>query len=89
MLDSRARSLAIVVGCPALLVARCQSIREMELVNLFCWLVDYSQRPAGQWPTESDTGESLQRPRNPEKLAESLERAHSSRSTKQPRRRTR
>jgi len=66
---SRARSLAIVVGCPALLAARCQTIREMELVNLFCWLVDYSQRAAGQSLTESDIGEPPKRPRKHQRLA--------------------
>ena len=49
---SRARALAIVVGSPALLAARCQSIREMELVNLFCWLVNYSERPPGGFSTD-------------------------------------
>lgn len=39
---SRAKSLAVVVGSPDLVAARCKSIREMELANLFCWLVDYS-----------------------------------------------
>jgi uncharacterized protein len=41
---SRAKSLAIIVGNPDLIAARCRTIREMELVNLFCWLLDYSQR---------------------------------------------
>ena len=39
---SRAQCLAIVVGCPAIMTARCQSIEQMRLVNLFCRLVDYS-----------------------------------------------
>lgn len=39
---SRAKSLAIVVASPDLVTARCKTIKEMELVNLFCWLVDYS-----------------------------------------------
>jgi uncharacterized protein len=42
---SRARSLAIVVGSPAILRARCQTIREMELLNLYCWLVDHAGHP--------------------------------------------
>jgi uncharacterized protein len=42
---SRARSLAIVVGSPAILRARCQTIKEMELLNLYCWLVDHAERP--------------------------------------------
>ena len=39
---SRAKTLAIVVGCPGLTAARCKTIEEMELVNLFCWLKAYS-----------------------------------------------
>ena len=39
---SRAKTLAIVVGSPEVVAARCKSIKEMELANLFCWLVDYS-----------------------------------------------
>ena len=41
---SRARALTVVVASPSLLRARCQTIKEMELVNLFCWLVDYAER---------------------------------------------
>jgi uncharacterized protein len=40
---SRAKSLAVIVGNPGLIAARCRTIREMELANLFCWLVDYSR----------------------------------------------
>jgi uncharacterized protein len=40
---SRAKSLAIVVGTPNLTAPRCRTIRDMELANLFCWLVDYSR----------------------------------------------
>lgn len=43
---SRAKTLAIVVGSPNLVAARCKTIREMELANLFCWLVDYSRGEA-------------------------------------------
>jgi superfamily I DNA and/or RNA helicase len=43
---SRAKSLAIVVANPDLIAARCRTIREMELANLFCWLVDYSRGEA-------------------------------------------
>ena len=39
---SRARALAIVVGSPAIAEARCSSIDEMELVNLYCRLADQS-----------------------------------------------
>jgi len=39
---SRAQSLAIIVGSPDLTASRCQSIRDMELSNLFCQLIDYS-----------------------------------------------
>lgn len=41
---SRAKSLAIVVGSPNLMTARCSTVAQMELVNLFCWLSDYSER---------------------------------------------
>jgi P-type Cu+ transporter len=34
----------LVIGNPNLVAARCGTIREMELANLFCWLVDYSQK---------------------------------------------
>ena len=36
---SRAQSLAIVVGSPALTRTRCGSVRQMELVNTFCRIV--------------------------------------------------
>ncbi len=39
---SRAKSLAIVVSSPELLRPRCQTIKQMELVNLFCWLKAYA-----------------------------------------------
>jgi uncharacterized protein len=39
---SRAKSLAIVVSSPELLRHRCQTIKQMELVNLFCWLKAYA-----------------------------------------------
>ena len=38
---SRAKSLAIVVSSPELLRPRCQTIKQIELVNLFCWLKAY------------------------------------------------
>jgi hypothetical protein len=37
---SRARALAIEVGSPDIAAARRGSIEEMELVNLFCWLIE-------------------------------------------------
>jgi predicted RecB family nuclease len=40
---SRAKCLAVVVGCPSIMTARCQTLGQMELVNLFCHLADYSQ----------------------------------------------
>ena len=40
---SRAKALAIVVGSPSLGDAKCSSIREMELVNLYCRLINQSQ----------------------------------------------
>ena len=39
---SRAKSLAIVASSPELLRPRCQTIKQMELVNLFCWLKAYA-----------------------------------------------
>lgn len=39
---SRAKSLAIIVSSPELVRPRCQTIKQMELVNLFCWLKDYA-----------------------------------------------
>ena len=47
---SRAKTLAIVVGNPNLVAARCGSVREMELANLFCWLVEYSRATAIHQP---------------------------------------
>jgi uncharacterized protein len=43
---SRAQCLAVVVASPGLFKARCTSIREMELMDLFCWLREYSQQPS-------------------------------------------
>jgi uncharacterized protein len=42
---SRAKCLAVVVASPGLFRARCTSIREMELMNLFCWLRAYRTAP--------------------------------------------
>lgn len=39
---SRAKSLAIIVSSPELLRPKCQTIKQMELVNLFCWLKAYA-----------------------------------------------
>ena len=44
---SRAKSLAIVVSSPELLRPRCQTIKQMELVNLFCWLKAYATEMPG------------------------------------------
>jgi uncharacterized protein len=41
---SRAKCLAVVVVSPGLFRARCTSIREMELMSLFCWLRGYATR---------------------------------------------
>lgn len=49
---SRAKSLAIVIANPNLISARCRTIKEMELANLFCWLVDYSQKDMSDEPTK-------------------------------------
>ncbi len=40
---SRAKCLAIVVGCPTLMTARCKTVEHMELVNLYCWLATYAE----------------------------------------------
>jgi len=45
---SRARCLSIVVGSPAIMTARCQTIDQMQLVNLYCRIVDYSQKLGSQ-----------------------------------------
>ena len=42
---SRAQSLAIVVGSPELAQAPCSTIRQMELVNLYCRIVQEGARP--------------------------------------------
>ncbi|GAF93541.1 unnamed protein product, partial [marine sediment metagenome] len=39
---SRAKTLTIVVGSPGILTTRCQTIKEMELLNLYCWPVDHA-----------------------------------------------
>jgi uncharacterized protein len=44
---SRAKSVVIVVASPDLVEGRRRTIREMELANLFCWLVDYSREVTG------------------------------------------
>jgi predicted RecB family nuclease len=41
---SRAKTLSVVVASPKLVASRCQSVREMELVNLMCRLVDHAHR---------------------------------------------
>jgi uncharacterized protein len=45
---SRAQCLSIVVGSPAIMTARCQTIDQMQLVNLYCRIVDYSQKLGSQ-----------------------------------------
>lgn len=39
---SRAQCLAIVVGSPKLALARCRTVDQMKLVNLFCWLMHHA-----------------------------------------------
>lgn len=39
---SRAQCLAIVVGSPKLAAARCKTVEQMKLVNLFCWLMHHA-----------------------------------------------
>ena len=38
---SRAKALAIVVGSPDIAESECNSIREMELVNLYCRITNH------------------------------------------------
>jgi uncharacterized protein len=45
---SRAQTLCIVVGSPNLLAARCNSVQQMQLVNVFCKYVDM----ASEWAVE-------------------------------------
>ena len=40
---SRAKTLAVIVGCREIMAARCQSISQLELVNLYCWLGTYCE----------------------------------------------
>lgn len=40
---SRAKSLAILVACPALLSVRCQTPEQMALVNTLCWVAEAGQ----------------------------------------------
>lgn len=42
---SRAKSLAIVVGSPGIMSARCTTVEQMKLVNLYCWLAAYAGDP--------------------------------------------
>jgi len=42
---SRAKTLCIVVGSPSLLAARCNSVKQMQLVNVLCKYVEM----AGTW----------------------------------------
>lgn len=51
---SRARTLAIVVGNPRLMAARCQTVREMELVNRLCWLVEHAAQGGIATTTNSE-----------------------------------
>ncbi|MBI1746482.1 MAG: TM0106 family RecB-like putative nuclease [Acidobacteria bacterium] len=39
---SRAQALAIIVGSPALMTGRCNTVEQMELANLYCWLAHYA-----------------------------------------------
>lgn len=40
---SRAKCLAIVVANPKLLVVKCSTVEQMALVNLLCWVAEYSK----------------------------------------------
>jgi uncharacterized protein len=41
---SRAQCLAVVVGSPAILASRCRSLEDMERLDLYCRLVEHSER---------------------------------------------
>ena len=43
---SRAQCLAVVFASPALLNVPCRTIRQMRLVNTFCWLEEYAKSSA-------------------------------------------
>ena len=64
---SRAKALAIVVGSPELLEARCRSVEEMKLVNLLCHLVQYAEEtappPRPTTPSPSAPASGTARPR--------------------------
>jgi uncharacterized protein len=40
---SRARCLALLVASPELMVIKCNTIGQMELVNTLCWVDEYAQ----------------------------------------------
>ena len=40
---SRARCLALLVASPELMVIKCNTIEQMELVNTLCWVDEYAQ----------------------------------------------
>jgi uncharacterized protein len=43
---SRAQCLAVVVANPKLLEIPCGTVKQMKLVNTFCWLDEYTQASA-------------------------------------------
>ncbi len=43
---SRARCTAIVIANPALMAIRCQTVEQMALVNLLCWVAEVASMPA-------------------------------------------
>ena len=46
---SRAKSLAVVLGSPDLARAKCKSIKEMKLVNLYCRITRQITGATGEW----------------------------------------
>ena len=40
---SRARCLALLVASPELMIIKCNTIEQMELVNTLCWVGEYAQ----------------------------------------------
>jgi uncharacterized protein len=42
---SRTKCMAIVVGSRTLMVTRRQTIEQMDMTNLYCWLAAHAEQP--------------------------------------------
>jgi superfamily I DNA and/or RNA helicase len=49
---SRAQCLAVVVGSPTLLAARCRTLEQMRRLDLYCRLVAYAEQQAAGTPND-------------------------------------